>query len=51
MVLESKAQITSQSIGRLLLIKALQDGNLAAQLSQTFLLAAENAFDIGYARS
>ena len=41
-----QAQITGQSIGRLLLIKALQDGNLAAQLSKAFLLAAEHAFNI-----
>jgi len=31
-----QAQITSQSISRLLLIKALQDGNLAAQLERLF---------------
>jgi hypothetical protein len=41
-----QAQITRQSISRLLLIKALQDGNLAAQLREAFLLAAEHAFDI-----
>ena len=41
-----QAQITGQSISRLLLIKALQDGNLAAQLRETFLLTAEHAFDI-----
>ena len=41
-----QAQITSQSISRLLLIKALQDGNLAAQLREAFLLTAEHAFDI-----
>jgi N-acetylglutamate synthase-like GNAT family acetyltransferase len=41
-----QAQITSQSISRLLLIKALQDGNLAAQLREAFLLAAEHAFHI-----
>jgi hypothetical protein len=41
-----QAQITSQSISRLLLIKALQDGNLTAQLSKAFLLAAEHAFHI-----
>ena len=41
-----QAQIISQSISRLLLIKALQDGNLAAQLREAFLLAAEHAFNI-----
>ena len=41
-----QAQITSQSISRLLLIKALQDGNLATQLSKAFLLTAEHAFHI-----
>jgi len=41
-----QAQITSQSISRLLLIKALQDGNLATQLREAFLLAAEHAFNI-----
>ena len=41
-----QAQITGQSISRLLLIKALQDGNLAAQLREAFLLTAEHAFDI-----
>ena len=41
-----QTQITSQSISRLLLIKALQDGNLAAQLRETFLHTAEHAFDI-----
>lgn len=41
-----QAQITSQSISRLLLIKALQDGNLAAQLREAFLLTAEHAFEI-----
>jgi len=41
-----QAQITSQSISRLLLIKALQDGNLTAQLREAFLLAAEHAFNI-----
>ena len=41
-----QAQITSQSISRLLLIKALQDGNLATQLRKAFLLAAEHAFNI-----
>lgn len=41
-----QAQITSQSISRLLLIKALQDGNLTAQLREAFLLTAEHAFDI-----
>ena len=45
-----QAQITSQSISRLLLIKALQDGNLAAQLSQAFLLRAEQAFNIATRR-
>ena len=41
-----QAQITSQSISRLLLIKALQDGNLAVQLREAFLLPAEHAFNI-----
>ena len=41
-----QTQVTSQAISRLLLIKALQDGNLAAQLSQAFLLRAEQAFNI-----
>jgi hypothetical protein len=41
-----QAQITRQSISRLLLVKALQDGNLAAQLREAFLLAAEHAFNI-----
>jgi hypothetical protein len=40
-----QAQITSQSISWLLLIKALQDTNLVAQLSQAFLLTAEHAFN------
>jgi hypothetical protein len=33
-----QAQIISQSISRLLLIKALQDGNLATQLRKAFCL-------------
>ena len=41
-----QAQITSQAVRWLLLIKALQDGNLAAQLREAFLLTAEHAFDI-----
>ena len=41
-----QAQITGQSISRLLLIKVLQDGNLAAQLREAFLLTAEHAFNI-----
>lgn len=41
-----QAQITGQSIGRLLLIKALQDGNLAAQLREAFLFTAKHAFNI-----
>jgi hypothetical protein len=41
-----QAQITSQSISWLLLIKTLQDGNLTAQLREAFLLAAEHAFNI-----
>jgi hypothetical protein len=41
-----QAQITSKPVRWLLLIKALQDGNLTAQLSQAFLLAAEHAFNI-----
>ena len=41
-----QSQITRQSIGRLLLVKALQNSNLATQLSQAFLLTAEHAFDI-----
>jgi hypothetical protein len=45
-----QAQITSQSISWLLLIKALQDNNLAAQLSQAFLLTAEHAFNIATSR-
>jgi hypothetical protein len=45
-----QAQITSQSISWLLLIKALQDNNLAAQLSQAFLLTAEHAFNIAISR-
>ncbi len=45
-----QAQITSQSISRLLLIKALQDGNLAAQLREAFLLTAEHAFNIATSR-
>jgi len=45
-----QAQITSQSLSWLLLIKALQDNNLAAQLSQTFLLTAEHAFNIATRR-
>ena len=45
-----QAQITSQSISRLLLIKALQDGNLAAQLREAFLLRAKHAFNIATRR-
>ena len=45
-----QAQITSQSISWLLLIKALQDTNLVAQLSQAFLLTAEHAFNIATSR-
>lgn len=45
-----QAQITSQSISWLLLIKALQDTNLVAQLSQAFLLTAEHAFNIARSR-
>ena len=45
-----QTQITSQSISRLLLIKALQDGNLAAQFSQAFLLTAKHAFNIATSR-
>jgi hypothetical protein len=41
-----QAQVTSQAISRLLLIKALQYGNLEAQLSQAFLLRAEHALNI-----
>ncbi len=41
-----QAQITGQSTGRLLLIKALQNGNLAAQLRKAFLLIAEHVFNI-----
>jgi hypothetical protein len=41
-----QAQITGQAVRWLLLIKALQDGNLAAQLREAFLLAAEHAFNI-----
>ena len=41
-----QAQITGQAVRWLLLIKTLQDGNLAAQLSKAFLLAAEHAFNI-----
>jgi len=41
-----QAQITSQAVRWLLLIKALQDGNLTAQLREAFLLAAEHAFNI-----
>src|SRR5450759_3483457 len=39
-------QVTGQSIGRLLLVKPLQDGNLAAQLVQAFLLATQHALHI-----
>jgi hypothetical protein len=41
-----QAQITRQAVRWLLLIKALQDGNLAAQHREAFLLTAEHAFDI-----
>ena len=41
-----QAQITGQAVRWLLLIKTLQDGNLTAQLSKAFLLAAEHAFNI-----
>jgi hypothetical protein len=41
-----QTQITRQSIGGLLLVKTLQDGNLAAQLGQAFLLATAHAFHI-----
>jgi hypothetical protein len=41
-----QAQITGQAVRWLLLIKALQDGNLTAQLREAFLLAAEHAFNI-----
>ena len=41
-----QSQITRQSITRLLLIKALQNSNVAAQLREAFLLAAEHAFNI-----
>ena len=44
--LDIQAQITSQSISLLLLIKALQDGNLVAQLRKAFLLTAEHALNI-----
>src|SRR5450759_1613543 len=40
------AQIAGQSIGGLLLVKPLQDGNLATQLGQAFLLATAHAFNI-----
>lgn len=43
-------QITRQTIGRLLLVKTLQDGNLAAQLVQTFLLATAHAFHVASRR-
>ena len=39
-------QIIRQSIRRLLLVKPLQDGNLAAQPGQAFLLAAQRAFNL-----
>lgn len=39
-------QITRQPVGRLLLVKPLQDGNLAAQLGKALLLAAARAFYI-----
>ncbi len=45
-----QTQITGQAISRLLLIKALQDGNLAAQLRGAFLLTAEHAFNIATSR-
>src|SRR5450759_525151 len=41
-----QVQITGQSIGRLLLVKTLQDGNLTAQLVQAFLLATQHALHI-----
>ena len=41
-----QTQVTGQAISRLLLIKALQNGNLAAQLREAFLFTAEHAFDI-----
>ena len=41
-----QAQITGQAVRWLLLIKALQDDNLATQLREAFLLAAEHAFNI-----
>jgi hypothetical protein len=45
-----QAQITGQAVRWLLLIKALQDGNLAAQLRGAFLLTAEHAFNIATSR-
>jgi hypothetical protein len=44
--LDIRVQITVQSISRLLLIKALQDDNLAARLRKAVLLTVEHAFDI-----
>jgi hypothetical protein len=41
-----QTQITRQSIGGLLLVKTLQDANLAAQLGQAFLLATQHALHI-----
>lgn len=41
-----QAQITGQAVRWLLLIKALQDGNLATQFSQPLLLTAEHSVNI-----